>query len=216
MKPDKGGTMNSHKADNHRFTIPLLTGTILLSTFMGACSKDERHFAPAVRAKDSVPMMTDYGVSTLISDSGRIRYKIVTEEWKIYPTTKPSKWTFEKGLFLEKFNQDFHVEAWVQADTAYYYDQQKLWRLIGHVFVRNLKDETFRTHELFWDQANHEIYSHTYMIVDTPNQHLEGTSFRSNESMTQYEVFNSEGHFPMKGGQSTPGDSVKRAFIKPE
>lgn len=194
----------------------LMTGLVTGSVCMSSCKKENRHFAPAVRAKDSLPMMTDYGVSTLISDSGRIRYKIVTEEWKIYPTTKPSKWTFEKGLFLEKFDPNFHVEAWIQADTAYYYDQQKLWRLIGHVFVRNLKDETFRTHELFWDQANREVYSHTYMIVNTPNQHLEGTSFRSNESMTQYEVFNSEGHFPMKSGQSTPGDSVKRAFIKPD
>lgn len=191
-------------------------GTLAASLLTGACSSDERHFAPAVRKGDSVPLMTDYGVSTLISDSGRIRYKIVTEEWKIYTTTNPPKWTFEKGLFLEKFDPNFHVEAWVQADTAYYYEPKKLWHLIGHVFVRNLKDETFRTHELFWDQANHEIYSNTYMIVNTPDQHLEGTSFRSNENMTEYEVFNSEGHFPMQGSKSTPGDSVKRAFIKPD
>lgn len=207
--------VHSHKM-NPKYLLPVAISWIAGSLLMTACSKEERHFAPAVHAKDSLPMMTDYGVSTLISDSGRIRYKIVTEEWKIYPTTNPSKWTFEKGLFLEKFDQNFHVEAWIQADTAYYYDQKKLWRLIGHVFVRNLKDETFRTHELFWDQANREIYSHTYMVVNTPDQHLEGTSFRSNEDMTQYEVFNSTGHFPMQSGQTTPGDSVKRAFIKPD
>ena len=193
-----------------------LLAYLFLSMAWGGCAEEKRQMAPAVRAKDSLPMMTDYGVSTLISDSGRIRYKIVTEEWKVYTTTNPSKWTFEKGLFLEKFDPTFHVEAWIQADTAYFYDKKKLWHLIGHVFIRNLKDETFRTHELFWDQANKEIYSHSYMVVNTPNQHLEGTSFRSNEQMTQYEVINSKGYFPMKSGGGTPGDSVKRAFIKPD
>lgn len=209
--------MNTCQTKYHQMLPITLVSLVAMGISLGSCNKENRHFAPAVRAKDSLPMMTDYGVSTLISDSGRIRYKIVTEEWKIYTTTRPSKWTFEKGLFIEKFDPNFHVEAWIQADTAYYYDQKKLWQLIGHVFVRNLKDETFRTHELFWDQANHEIYSHTYMVVNTPQQHLEGTSFRSNEQMTQYEVYNSEGHFPMRNSQTnTPGDSVKRAFIKPD
>lgn len=209
--------MSAGQINYYRLLPITLVSMVVMGVSLASCNKENRHFAPAVKAKDSLPMMTDYGVSTLISDSGRIRYKIVAEEWKIYTTTKPSKWTFEKGLFIEKFDQNFHVEAWIQADTAYYYDQKKLWQLIGHVFVRNLKDETFRTHELFWDQANREIYSHTYMIVNTPQQHLEGTSFRSNEQMTQYEVYNSVGHFPMKNGQSnTPGDSVKRAFIKPD
>ena len=43
---------------------------------MAACQEQVEHTAPAIRARDSVAMMTSYGVNTLISDSGVIKYRI--------------------------------------------------------------------------------------------------------------------------------------------
>ena len=54
--------------------------------------------------RDSLPVLRTYGVSTLISDSGIIRYKIIAEDWYVYDRTDPPRWTFMKGLFLEKFD----------------------------------------------------------------------------------------------------------------
>ena len=54
-----------------------------------SCSSDHAAHAPAVSDKDSLPFMQSWGVSTLISDSGVIRYKITAEEWFIYNTTQP-------------------------------------------------------------------------------------------------------------------------------
>ena len=36
------------------------------------------------------------------------------------------------------------------------------------------------------------------MKIVAPDRSLEGTEFRSNEMMTEYEVQNSAGHFPMQ------------------
>ena len=69
-----------------------------------SCSSDHAAHAPAVSDKDSLPFMQSWGVSTLISDSGVIRYKITAEEWFIYNTTQPPRWTFMKGILLEKFD----------------------------------------------------------------------------------------------------------------
>ena len=118
-----------------RMTLPLLLA-INFSLFT-ACEEAQEHTAPPIYDRDSVSMMVSYGVNTLISDSGVIKYKIVTERWDVNTVKQPTRWTFEKGVFFEQFDQNFHVEAYVQADTAWYYDQQKLWHLRGRVRIRN-------------------------------------------------------------------------------
>ncbi len=162
---------------------------------LGACQQPKDHTAPAVRERDSVSMMTSYGVNTLISDSGVIKYRIVTERWDVNTVKNPSRWTFEKGIFLEQFDEKFHVEGYIQADTAWYYDQKKLWELRGRVRIRNVNGLVFRSEELFWDGLAHEFYSHKFSKVITPEREMQGTFFRSDEHMQRYEVTNSVGSF---------------------
>ena len=75
-----------------------------------SCSEVQEHTAPAINERDSVSMMTSYGVNTLISDSGVIKYKIVTERWDVNTVRKPSRWTFEKGkeLFWDGIKHEFY------------------------------------------------------------------------------------------------------------
>ena len=140
-------------------------------------------------------MMVSYGVNTLISDSGVIKYKIVTERWDVNTVKQPTRWTFEKGIFLEQFDEKFHVEGYITADTAWYYDQLKLWELRGRVHIRNVNGLIFDSEELFWDGIRHEFYSHKFSKVVTPERTMQGTYFRSDEHMTHYEVTNSVGSF---------------------
>ena len=131
--------------------ILLFSFLILHFLLLFSCSKDEVHYAPVVENRDSLPILKSIGVSTLISDSGIIRYKIISEDWFIYDKKDPTYWSFEKGMFLEKYNEDYHVEAYISADTAYYYDFKRLWELRGRVVMKNEKGETFKTSLLFWD-----------------------------------------------------------------
>ena len=160
-----------------------------------SCTEGKEHTAPAIHDRDSVSMMTSYGVNTLISDSGVIKYKIVTERWDVNQTRIPSRWTFEKGIFLEQFDEKFHVQAYIQADTAWYYDTKKLWELRGRVRIKNVNGMVFNGEELYWDGITHELYSNKFSRLVTPERTLEGTYFRSDERMTRYTVSNSAGSF---------------------
>lgn len=100
-----------------------------------ACQKQKEHIASAIHERDSVPMMTSYGVNALISDSGVIKYRIVTEQWDLNPNVDPSRSSFVKGIFLTQFDEKFHVQAYIQCDTAYNYDKKKLWELRGRVRI---------------------------------------------------------------------------------
>ena len=160
-----------------------------------SCTEQKAHTAAAVHDRDSASMMVSYGVNTLISDSGVIKYRIVTERWDVNTIKNPSRWTFEKGIFMEQFDESFHIEGYIQADSAWYYDQQKLWELRGRVVIRNVNGLVFRSEEFFWDGITHEFYSHKFSRVVTPERTLEGTYFRSDEHMTHYVVTNSVGSF---------------------
>ena len=94
-------------------------GLVFAQLLVLSCEQAQEHTAAAVHERDSASMMISYGVNTLISDSGVIKYKIVTERWDVNVIKSPTRWTFEKGVFFEQFDQQFHVEAYVQADTAW-------------------------------------------------------------------------------------------------
>ena len=183
---------------------------LVAALLLTACGEEAKeHTAPAINERDSVSMMTSYGVNTLISDSGVIKYRIVTERWDVNTIKQPTRWTFERGIFLEQFDQKFHIEGYIYADTAWYYDQIKLWELRGRVRIRNVNGLVFRSEELFWDGLKHEFYSYKYSKVITPERELEGTYFRSDEHMRHYEVTNSVGSFQSEDLEPEPEEPAK-------
>lgn len=175
---------------------------------LAACEGERDHLAQAVNENDSLPFLRSKGISTLISDSGVIRYKLVAEEWDIHTHTQPATWKFNKGLLMERFDEDFHIDLYVQADTAYLH-QQRTWELRGRVVIRNAEGTLFHTEELFWDMDEHQMWNTTFMRITTPERELQGTHFRSNEQMTDYYVANSSGAVPMSdtSGPAQPQDS---------
>ena len=174
----------------------------LLVTFISACNKPKEHTAPAINPRDSVSMMKSFGVNTLISDSGVMKYRIVAERWEVNEVLNPPRWIFKRGIFMEQFDQSFHTEAYVQADTAYYYTIKKLWHLIGNVRVKTVDGLRFNSEELYWDQNRHELYSYCFSRVITPERELQGTYFTSDERMQHYTVSNSVGSFQKNGADN--------------
>jgi len=199
MRNDKGFAMicstNNGKQFHWRSMLMALSFIIFHLAFSVACSETHEHTAAAILPEDSVSMMTSYGVNTLISDSGVIKYRIVAERWEVNTLRQPTRWEFMKGVFFEEFDEKFRLQAYVQADTAWYYDQLNLWKLRGRVQVRNIDGLIFTSEELYWDGRMHELYSNVYSRLVTPERTMEGTCFRSNEDMTRYNISNSQGSF---------------------
>ena len=180
-----------------------LSGTTIVSMavvvliFLASC-QEKQFNAPAIECRDSLAVMSTYDVSTLISDSGRISYRIDAKEWLVFDKRQPPYWAFEKGVYLEKYDLDMNVEATIKCDTAYYYSSQQLWKLIGNVDIRNQKNERFYTDLMYWDQDNEKIYSDAYIKIEQEDQVTEGVGFSSNQSMTLWEIKNTKGIYTIK------------------
>lgn len=160
-----------------------------------SCNAPTEHTAAAINPRDSVAMMTSYGINTMISDSGVMKYRIIAERWEVNENVNPPRWIFRRGLFLEQFDEKFHIEAFIQSDTAYYFTTEKLWHLVGNVSIKTVDGVKFNSQELYWDQKRHELYSNKFSHLISPIREMQGSYFRSDESFTHYYVSNSKGSF---------------------
>ncbi len=173
-----------------------------------ACSNQDKKLTDAVPNRDSLPVMRTVGVESYISDSGVIRYKIIAEEWNIYDKLDPPYWSFEKGLYLEQFDEDFIAEATIKADTAYYYDKKKLWELRHNVHIENREQEKFDTELLFWDEQRKKVYSDKKIRIEQADKIIIGHGFESNQELTDYVIHNTEGIFYIDDETTSPSDSI--------
>ena len=181
----------------------------MLSVLLQSCSSSQKKLGEAISERDSLPVMDTRGVTTLVSDSGVTRYRVNTEEWLIFDKKNPSYWAFEQGVYLEKFDSIFQVEASIEADTAYYYDKQKLWKLMGNVFIQNLKGEKFNTELLYWDQNRKKVYSDRFIRIEQPDRVITGRGFESNQEMTVYTIRKPEGIFYVDEENAASQDSLQ-------
>ncbi len=157
--------------------------------FFAACKSDKKSSVDMEYDPEVIPSMNTDSVNMLISDSGLIRYKLITKTWEVFDQAKEPYWYFPDGLYLEQFDTTFNVVVTIKSDTAWNYEKKKLWRLKGNVFVKNSVGETFSSEELFWDQQKEKIYSHLFVEVNRPEKGiLRGKGgFEANQQMTQYE-----------------------------
>ena len=183
---------------------------ILLSV---ACSGRKKIVGEAITERDSLPIMETKGVSTLISDSGIIRYRLQAEDWRVFDKKKPPYWAFEEGVYLETFDTLFQMEANIKADTAYYYEKQKLGKLMGNVVIRNLKGEKFNTELLYWDQNTEKVYSDRFIRIEQPDRIITGRGFDSNQQMTKYTIHKPEGIFYLEDSGVVAADTTQTTQI---
>lgn len=188
------------------FNITVAVCATVMLLLLPSCDDKHKNLVDAIREQDSVPDMRTTGVTTFISDSGLIRYKIIASEWLIYSRVDSPYWAFKKGIYLEKFDTLFHIDASIKADTAYYYDQKRLWELRSNVHIRSQKGDNFDTQLLYWDQRTERIYSNQFIRIEQVDKILTGYGFDSNQQMTEYQIFNNTGIFTVE--DTAPTDST--------
>lgn len=86
--------------------------------FWASCNKKEADFVDIKFDPESTPTMSTDSVVTFISDSGITRYKLIAQKWLVFDKAKDPHWYFPEGLYLERFDPSFNIEATIIADTA--------------------------------------------------------------------------------------------------
>lgn len=181
----------------------ILLTLIALSFILPSCKEERKSYVSVTSNPDSIQTMVTRDVVSLISDSGMTRYRILSKLWIVYDEAEVPTWKFPVGLKLEQFDDSFRIAATVKCDSATYFKNQKLWRLDGHVDIRNIKKEVIETEQIFWDQVNHKVYSDSFVHIERADRILEGYGFTSNEKLTEYVIRRPSGIIPVPERKDT-------------
>ena len=196
---------------------------VMLLLFMASCGKENKEVVEVTFDPENTYTLRTTDVSSLISDSGITRYRLNAKEWLVFGKAKEPYSYFPQGVYVEKFDSLFNVEASVKADTAYYWDKKGLYKLIGHVSILSQEGKKLDTSILYFDQKEDQIYTDEYFELEEGDKIITGIGFKSNQNMTKYKIFNSQGTFPVSDTardtsrvNTATGDSVAVNIAKPD
>jgi LPS export ABC transporter protein LptC len=188
--------------------IVLLTIVMPLS-FLISCNRDKKEMVDVFFDPQTSYTFKEMNVETLVSDSGVTKYRLKTQTQLMFGKASDPYSFYPDGIYLEKFDTAFNIEASLKADTAYHYERRKLWEANGNVDMTNLEGHRFQTSQVFWDQQNKTIYSNSFIRFTKGEMVQTGSGFHSNEDLSVYTIFNATAEIPIETQRRTlSADSI--------
>ena len=195
MKHDKSSTVQMMRA-----LLCLLAGSLLVVT---SCQrKDPPPLSDVGLDPETAYSMYTRDVRALVADSGITQYRLITPEWYVYNKNekvgREAHWYFPHGLYTEQFDERDSTTVFVEADSAFYWTDRRLWELHGEINVRNRAGSRFYSHLLYWDQGEKRIYTPDSVWIETQERKIQGCNFESDEQFTRYIFHGSSGQMLVK------------------
>lgn len=155
----------------HIILLTIVISIFALPFLFASCGEKNKSAVSIDYDSGAIPTVATDSVSMLISDSGIVRYKVISQTWNVYDQVKDRYSHFPNGLYLEQFDSVFNVIVSVKADTAWNFVNKKIWKLKGHVFIESSEDGiTYKSDEFYWDLQKKEIYSDSLVEIIQPGQ----------------------------------------------
>lgn len=187
---------------------------VVFLLFTASCGKDKKDVVEVVFDPETTYTMRTTDIQSLISDSGLTRYRLKAKEMMVFEKAEEPFWYFPRGIYIEKFDTLFNIEASFEADTAYHWDKKGLWKAIGNVNILNLEGERFETELLYWDSNEERIYSDAFIRIEQHDKTITGIGFESDQNMTNYRIFRPQGSIPV-GDAMSPDTTAQRSKEPP-
>lgn len=169
----------------NKATLVVLLGILGICT---ACQKEVQEVVHQKYDPELVPTISTDSIVMHISDSGRIKYKVVTPLMQMFDRAKDPHWLYPKGVYLEQYDNSFKVNATVVADSAWNYTSRHVWRLKGKVVIKNTNGSVFKSEEFFWDQNLGKIYTDKFITITAPGRNLKGYGLDATQDFSAFQI----------------------------
>ncbi len=164
---------------------------IIISLFLGfvACSSNPKNVDKAEYEKldfTKIPSMQGEDVSTLITDSGKLTYRMHTPKLFIYDKVDSPYWDMPEGLHMTTYSLDGKPEGDIRSKFALYHVNEDLWELRNEVVVVNLDSTMVETELLYWDRVKKEIYTDEFVKITEEGTVTTGYGFKTDEKFEDW------------------------------
>jgi LPS export ABC transporter protein LptC len=139
------------------------------------------------------PMIEVNKVETLYTDSSTLRIKLTAP--KEYEFQNGDR-EFPKGEKIEFYDQHGVPSSVLTSNYGRYDKEKNLYFVRDNVIIQNLAEKKkLSTSELNWNPATEKVYTEKYVVIETPDQILNGDGLIANQEMSNYKITNVKGIF---------------------
>lgn len=174
----------------------------LLSVLAASCENDLEKVNGDNLRKPNVEEA--YNIQSFLSQNGNIRAKL-TSPFMLRYAMDTSYLEFPKTLHVNFFDSTGKVESQVDARYGKYYETRSQVYLRDSVVVFNVKGDTLRTPELWWDQNTRKFYTQARVRIKRKGQQvIGGKGMEATQDLVNVTIFRLE-----QGSFFTVPDSMR-------
>lgn len=134
-----------------------------------------------------------HNIQTFLSQNGNLRAKLVAPFMLRY-TLDTTYLEFPRTLHVNFYDSVGKVESQVDALYGKYFETRSLVYLRDSVVVFNVKGDTLRTPDLWWDQNTKKFYTEKNIRLRTKDKRLYGgKGFVADQDLNNWSIFKPEG-----------------------
>lgn len=181
---------------------------LLCCLFFAACenSKEElQAFSGKRIAVEQAKFIESY-----LSQGGKMRARLTAPVMNRYQTDSPYI-EFPNTLHVDFFNDSLKVESQLNAKYGRYRETEQKVFLRDSVTVFNIKKDTLRSEELWWDQNSQKFYTDKPVQIHQPDKVIFGKGLEADQAFNWWVIKEVTGEVlvPKGGfGALSPSDST--------
>jgi LPS export ABC transporter protein LptC len=139
------------------------------------------------------PMIEVNKVETLYTDSATLRIKLTAlKEYEFQNGDRE----FPKGEKVEFYNGEGVASSVLTSNYGKYDKEKNVYLVRDNVIITNLLEhKKLTTSELYWNPITEKVYTEKYVVIETPDQIINGDGLIANQDMTNYKLTNVKGIF---------------------
>lgn len=158
-----------------------------------SCENDLKDIEKISSRSTKVSADTSKGVEVIFSDSALVKGKLITPLLLHYNTATPY-YEMPNSLTVIIYDVNQQESSRIIADNGIWREDKKLIELRKNVVVTTKKGDTFKSEELFYDQAKQIFYSNQLVNITKPDgTSIYGTQFQSDQNFDNPVINNATG-----------------------
>lgn len=134
-----------------------------------------------------------YKIQSYLSQDGKLKAKLISPFMLRY-AMDTSYLEFPKSLHVDFYDSTGKVESQVDALYGKYFETRSQVYLRDSVVVFNVKGDTLRTPDLWWDQNTKKFYTDKSIRLRTKDKKIFGVKgFESDQDLSNWTIFQTTG-----------------------
>jgi len=165
-----------------------LLSFIFLISLIGCTSKDVKPKVESSFIAEELPAQESWNSTVFFTDSGKTAAILYTGHLQLFNIRKET--ILEDGVKVEFFNSLEVKTTTLTSKRGRVDERTNDLYAIDSVVAVNDSGIVVRTDELKWRNRDQKIVSDKYVTIDSPDEHIEGYGFESDQHLRNYVIYN--------------------------